>query len=67
MVRRSGARPRATIAEGADAVMQLVTEDIGSGNYFSRQRSVRANRQAYDEVARAKLLKLSEVLTGLAQ
>ena len=67
MVRRSGARPRATIAEGADAVMQLVTEDIGSGNYFSRQRSVRANRQAYDEVARAKLWKLSEELTGLAQ
>lgn len=67
MVRRSGARPRATIAEGADAVMQLVVEDIGSGNYFSRQRSVRANRQAYDEVARAKLWKLSEELTGLAQ
>lgn len=68
MVRRSGARPRATIAEGVDAVMQLViAADIGSGNYFSRQRSVRANRQAYDAAARARLWALSEELTGLAR
>ncbi len=67
MVRRAGARPRSTVGEGADGVMQLVTEDIGSGNYFVRQRSVRANRQAYDDDARARLWKLSEELTGLSQ
>lgn len=67
MVRRSGTRPRSTVGEGADGVMQLVTEDIGSGNYFVRQRSVRANRQAYDDEARARLWKLSEELTGLDQ
>lgn len=67
MVRRSGTRPRSTVGEGADGVMQLVTEDIGSGNYFVRQRSVRANRQAYDDEARAQLWKLSEELTGLDQ
>lgn len=67
MVRRSGTRPRSTVGEGADGVMQLVTEDIGSGNYFVRQRSVSANRQAYDDEARAQLWKLSEELTGLDQ
>ncbi|HJN94538.1 MAG TPA: SDR family NAD(P)-dependent oxidoreductase [Gammaproteobacteria bacterium] len=65
MVRNAGATPRATVGEGADGVMQLITEDIGSGNYFVRQRSVRANRQAYDEDARARLWQLSEQLTGL--
>lgn len=68
MVRSAGATPRTTVAEGADGVMQLVTvADIGSGNYFLRQRPVRANRQAYDEDARAKLWKLSEELTGISR
>ena len=65
MVTRSGATPRATVDEGADAVMQLVTSpDIGSGGYFRGQRRWRANAQAYDEEARAKLWTLSEELTG---
>jgi NAD(P)-dependent dehydrogenase (short-subunit alcohol dehydrogenase family) len=66
MVRASGATPRATVDEGADAVMQLVTEDIGSGGYFNGKRSSRANRQAYSEEARSRLWQLSEVLTGLS-
>jgi len=65
MVRRAGVEPRATVAEGADAVMQLVTaSDIGSGGYFFGQRRARANAQAYDEEARASLWRLSEELTG---
>ena len=65
MVTRGGRRPRATVAEGADAVMQLVTSpDIGSGGYFNGLRRSRANTQAYDEEARAKLWILSEELTG---
>jgi NAD(P)-dependent dehydrogenase (short-subunit alcohol dehydrogenase family) len=65
MVTRGGGRPRATVAEGADAVMQLVTSpDIGSGGYFNGLRRSRANTQAYDEEARAKLWILSEELTG---
>ena len=68
MVRSAGATPRTTVAEGADGVLQLVTASgIGSGNYFLRQRPVRANRQAYDEEARAKLWKLSEELTGISE
>ena len=65
MITRGGGTPRATVAEGADAVMQLVTSpDIGSGGYFTGLRRSRANPQAYDEEARAKLWQLSEELTG---
>lgn len=65
MVRRAGLTPRATVGEGADAVMQLITSpDIGSGGYFSGLQPARANAQAYDEEARAKLRRLSEELTG---
>ncbi len=65
MVRRAGLTPRATVGEGADAVMQLITSpDMGSGGYFNRLRPARANDQAYDEEARAKLRRLSEELTG---
>ncbi len=65
MVTRGGRTPMTTVDEGADAVMQLVTSpDIGSGGYFVRQRPSRANDQAYDEDARARLWRLSEDLTG---
>ena len=65
MVRRSGRQPRATVGEGADAVMQLVTDDIESGQFFNGLRVSRApNQQAYDEQARARLKRLSEELTG---
>ena len=65
MVRRAGVRPRATVAEGADAVMQLVTSpDIEGGQFFNGLRPSRANDQAYDLDARARLKRLSEELTG---
>ena len=45
--------------------MQLITSpDIGSGGYFNQLQPARANAQAYDEEARAKLRRLSEELTG---
>jgi len=65
MVRRAGLTPRATVGEGADAVMQLImSPDIGSGGYFNRMQPARADGQAYDEEARRKLRMLSEELTG---
>ena len=67
MVRRLGATPRATIAEGADATMQVVdSDDFESGQYFSGLRPAEANAQAYDPEARARLRELSQELTGLA-
>ena len=66
MVLRLGVTPRATIAEGADAVMQVVDSDeFESGQYFSGLRQARANAQAYDAEARARLKELSEELTGI--
>ena len=65
MVERAGIEPRSTVDEGADAVMQLITEDVGSGGYFNGLRPARADAQAYDEEARRRLRELSEELTGI--
>ncbi|MFV1986973.1 MAG: SDR family NAD(P)-dependent oxidoreductase [Gemmatimonadota bacterium] len=64
MVRRLGVEPRATIAEGADAVMQLIDSDeIEGGQFFNQMKPGRANDQAYDLESRARLRKLSVELT----
>ncbi len=66
MVRRAGVEPRATLDEGADAVMQLITStEIEGGQFFRGLRPGRAHAQAYDPGARAKLRGLSERLTGV--
>jgi len=66
MVLRAGVQPRATIDEGADAVMQLIVSDlIESGQFFRGLEPARANDQAYDLGARARLKRLSEELTGI--
>lgn len=62
MVRRAGIEPRTSVDEGADRVMQLITEDVGSGQYFRDGEPVRAHDQAYDENARRQLRELSERL-----
>ena len=65
MVARLGVEPRATIGEGADAVMQLILSvEIEGGQFFRGLVPGRANAQAYDVEARAKLKRLSEELTG---
>ncbi len=66
MVARLGVQPRATIGEGADAVMQLiVSTEIEGGQFFRGLQPGRANDQAYDREARAMLKRLSEKLTGV--
>jgi NAD(P)-dependent dehydrogenase (short-subunit alcohol dehydrogenase family) len=56
-----------TVEEGAEAVVRLAVspelEGI-TGRYFDGKREARANRQAYDVVARQKLWDLSEKLCG---
>lgn len=57
------------VREGADATLRLITSpDLAgvTGRYFDGQRESRANDQAYDPEARAKLWELSEELTGTA-
>jgi NAD(P)-dependent dehydrogenase (short-subunit alcohol dehydrogenase family) len=66
MVERAGIEPRSSVDEGADAVMQLITEDVGTGGYFNGLQPARAHAQAYDEDARRRLRELSENLTGVS-
>lgn len=66
MVQRSGLPSRTTVDEGADALMALVAgPGVESGQYYNGQVAARANAQAYDETARARLRQLSRRLTGL--
>ena len=57
-----------SVREGTDATVRLAIspelEGI-TGRYFDGQREARANEQAYDPEARARLRRLSEELTGL--
>lgn len=65
MVRRLGVEPRATIDEGADAVMNLIEGDgLEGGQFFNGMSPGRPNAQAYDAEARARLRELAERLTG---
>jgi NAD(P)-dependent dehydrogenase (short-subunit alcohol dehydrogenase family) len=68
MVRQSGTTPISSVETGADAIMQLAVSpklEGRSGLYFNVMNESRANAQAYDTAARAKLRKLSLELTGL--
>ncbi|HEX6132399.1 MAG TPA: SDR family NAD(P)-dependent oxidoreductase [Longimicrobiales bacterium] len=65
MVRAAGVRPRATVAEGAAAVLHLIAgEDVVSGEYYDGLERSRAHASAYDDRTRARLRELSEELTG---
>jgi len=66
MVLERGARPRSSVEEGREAVMRAITSpDVRSGQYYRGLEAARANPQAYDEGARARLRRLSEALTGI--
>jgi NAD(P)-dependent dehydrogenase (short-subunit alcohol dehydrogenase family) len=68
MVRQSGNTPISTVETGADAILQLAVSpglEGRSGLYFNVMNESRANPQAYDTRARARLRKLSLQLVGL--
>jgi NAD(P)-dependent dehydrogenase (short-subunit alcohol dehydrogenase family) len=68
MVRRAGVTPISTVDEGADAILNLAAGPAlagRSGLYFNGLREARADRQAYDAEARARLRALSLELTGV--
>jgi|SRR5579871_2298136 len=69
MVRLSGVQPISTVEEGGAAILQLAASSSlegRSGLYFNGLRESRADPQAYDPDARAKLRALSFELAGLA-
>jgi NAD(P)-dependent dehydrogenase (short-subunit alcohol dehydrogenase family) len=65
MVRASGMPARATIDQGATAVMNAATSaELKGGEYLDGTRLTRANAQAYDAAAQQALLQLTRRLTG---
>ncbi len=69
MVREGGITPISTVEQGGEAILHLVRgDDVAgrSGLFFNGMHEARANPQAYDEMARQRLRKLSLELTGLA-
>ena len=68
MVRRAGVTPISTVEQGAEAILNLAVGpglEGRSGLYFNGLREARADRQAYDPEARARLRALSLELTGV--
>ncbi len=69
MVRQSGVAPMSSVAQGADAILNLATSaalEGRSGLFFNGQREARADAQAYDPEARQRLKTLSLELSGLS-
>ena len=68
MVRESFGYTMSRIEDGVAPTLRLLTDpelETVSGRYFDQFREARANRQAYDRQARARLRTLSAQLTGL--
>jgi NAD(P)-dependent dehydrogenase (short-subunit alcohol dehydrogenase family) len=66
MVRRAGVTPVSSVDEGAEAILNLaVSPDLAavSGRYFNGLREARADRQAYEDAARKRLMGISLALT----
>jgi|GEM_PF-159537 len=60
MVLSRGAQARASVDEGREAVVNLITSpDVRSGQYFRGLTPTEAHDQAYDEEARERLRQLS--------
>lgn len=66
MVLDRGGTPMATIDEGADPVLQVISSPVaGSGNYYRQAERAEAHAQAYDADARRRLRELARELTGV--
>jgi NAD(P)-dependent dehydrogenase (short-subunit alcohol dehydrogenase family) len=68
LVLTAGHTPISKVEDGADAVLNLAVAPALEGKtglYFNRKQAARADPQAYDAAARAKLWRLSLELCGL--
>jgi NAD(P)-dependent dehydrogenase (short-subunit alcohol dehydrogenase family) len=64
MARVLNVKPRSTIAEGVESVVNAIVTTEPTGTYFNQLKPVRANAQAYDPAAREKLRVISEQLVA---
>ena len=68
MVYESFGYTMSTVDDGVRSTMRLVADPAlagVSGRYFNEDREDRADQQAYDEDARARLWSIGERLTGM--
>lgn len=64
LVQAAGVQPRSSVDEGTAAVLALVHDTTTpSGSFVNRGAVSRANGQAYDDAARARIRALSDELT----
>jgi NAD(P)-dependent dehydrogenase (short-subunit alcohol dehydrogenase family) len=64
MARALNVKPRSTIAEGVESVVNAIITTEPTGTYFNQLKPAKGHAQAYDAEARAKLRELSERLVG---
>jgi hypothetical protein len=64
MVIEAGVAPVSSLSEGLEATLSLVRRTDVSGRYFNGLSEARADAQAYDDAARARLRSLSDSLLG---
>ena len=64
MARALNVRPRSTIAEGVESVVNAIVTTEPTGTFFNQLKPWKAHAQAYDPEAREKLRVLSERLVG---
>lgn len=63
LVAAAGMQPRSTVDDGAVPLMNLITApSLTNGAFYNGMRESRANPQAYDEAARARLHTISDSL-----
>jgi NAD(P)-dependent dehydrogenase (short-subunit alcohol dehydrogenase family) len=64
MARKLNVKPRSTIAEGVEAVVNAILTTEPSGTFFNELKPWKAQPQAYDSTAREKLRVLSDKLVA---
>jgi NAD(P)-dependent dehydrogenase (short-subunit alcohol dehydrogenase family) len=64
MARALNLKPRSTIAEGVESVVNAITTTEPTGTFFNELKPWKAQAQAYDADAREKLRALSEQLVA---
>jgi len=64
MARALNIKPRSTIAEGVESVVNAITTTEPTGTFFNELKPWKAQAQAYDAEAQEKLRTLSERLVG---
>ena len=64
MARALNVKPRSTIAEGVESVVNAMVTTEPTGTFFNQLKPWKAHEQAYDAEARRKLRELSEKLVA---